>query len=146
MVNFQTSTLKILNNYKKSTKTAKNYKGSWSQKMRNKIELILRMNFGLTILRKKSLKFILFWGPNITMYYFPNEIPKHSSQCSVTLHFPYKKTNIALKQIRNHKESSLQFSFPKNATKIWQNLPVDLTFTMWILNQLGDFVKLWWPF
>ena len=30
-------------------------------------------------------------------YYFPNEILKHSSQCSVTLHFPYKKTNIALK-------------------------------------------------
>ena len=30
-------------------------------------------------------------------HYFPNEILKHSSQCSVTLHFPYKKTNIALK-------------------------------------------------
>ena len=31
----------------------------------------------------------------------------------------------------------LQFGFSKNATKIWQNLQVDLTFTTWISNQLS---------
>ena len=39
----------------------------------------------------------------------------------------------------------LNFKFPMKATQSWQNLPFDLAFTLWIQNQLEDFVSFLWP-
>ena len=37
----------------------------------------------------------------------------------------------------------VKFLYPEEATKIWQNLPVDFMFTN-VFNNLGDFVKILW--